>query len=615
MNDKYIEYVNQKVVFYFKYDPDLVFAVKNEFKNRKYDPTKKCWIVNAPFDQIESFATRYGFELKFDKNSLTFSSAERKENTIIVKSSNIKDLVPDARTMLRGCKYDNTFDSIIIPLEENDADAIMHFLTSHKINYNFILEETNKNYEIPENIKSKLLPFQINGTLSILKHKSSLVADEMGLGKTIQAIAAIETLKEYPVLIICPAMLKYNWLNEFEKFTNNKNIEIWKANKENKISDINIINYDIVEKFFDKFKDVKFKILVLDESHYVKNSSAKRTKAILKLSKKIPRKILLSGTPINNKPSELISQLNILNVLHVFNGKHEFEVKYCNAHFDNWHHWDTSGASNLDELHEKLLSIGMVRRLKKDVLTELPPKTVEKIILNLNTDQFKIYDNAEKNIIEYIKNEALKTEKELNIQGYAKMRVEKAKKAEYIVKFEALKQLVFKLKLLLIYEWIDNFLYQNINEKLIVFTTHKTSISMLNERYPGLIISGDVPMQERQNIIDKFQSDDLSHKILFLTLSAGKEGITLTKSSTLLFTELSWTPLEHLQAEDRIHRISQNRPVNIYYVITRNTIEEYIDSIITKKRKIMNNILDGTNNEEEIIDIIEEIVNHYVNKN
>lgn len=615
-----IDFKNDAFIVSFDFNADLVFEVKTFFKNRKFNPEKKYWIVYDSIDRIIEFANKNKFEILFDVSNLMSNysgprSATLDNNIISLNFEYSKEIFEYLKSHFVGVKYDTKTKKILLNVEYNDKNTILEFLKKYKFKYDFEIPEqkvNNADVKIKDTYEKILMQFQKDGVKHILTYNSAIIADEMGLGKTIQAIAAVDSAEWYPALIICPASLKYNWALEYSKWNKNISVSILSSKDAKLNSQINIINYDILDKYKDILVKSKFKSVVFDESQYIKNPKAKRTKAALKISKKVEHKILLSGTPINNRPNELISQIEVLGKLNYFGNRREFEIRYCDAHRDALGHWDVSGASNLIELHNKLKIIGMMRREKKEVLNELPEKTVENIVLELENNEYKQYKKAENDIIKYILEKALEYEKEHNLKGYAMDKVVKAKRAEYLVKLEALKQLTFDLKKKYVFEWIDNFLESSVDEKLVIFTKHRVALKEISEKYNSLIISGEQNLEDRAKAINEFQTGD--NRIITVSIAAGREGITLTRASNMLFTELSWTPLEHMQAEDRIHRIGQRNPVNIYYMITNKTIETKIFDLIQAKKEILNKILTGVetieNGQEEIIDsVVMEMLN------
>eukprot|EP01084_Bolivina_argentea_P013469 25285_1 len=234
---------------------------------------------------------------------------------------------------------------------------------------------------VPTHVVKALAPFQKDGVRFVLeKGGRALIADEMGLGKTIQAIACAAAYREdWPLLIITPSSAKYHWEHELkqwlgEDYIKPREILVMSSSKDELLTNhlVVISSYDLATREHVKFAKHNFGCLICDESHYLKNDRSSRTKAILPLVKSAKRSVFLSGTPALSRPIELFIQLNML-APQIWSDKHDFGVRYCAAKRGRFG-WDYSGSSNLQELHALLRGAIMIRRLKKDMLQNLPPK-------------------------------------------------------------------------------------------------------------------------------------------------------------------------------------------------------------------------------------------------
>ena len=347
--------------------------------------------------------------------------------------------------------------------------------------------------------------------------------------------------------------------------------------------------------------------------HNCKNEDANRTQNFKEISEDVPYKLLLSGTPITNRPSELISQLKILDVFEEeFGGWWEYVNAHCDAHRNNWG-WDISGASNLEELHEKLISTCYIRRNKEDVLDQLPEKSRK--VVKFDIENRSEYRKVENNIVQYFRDKALKDEefqeKIENLPDFQKEKLKeqrvtkamsKAIGAEHLVKLAELRKVTAKGKLKSITNWIDNFLKSE--EKLILFAHHTAVCDAIEEKYDCLKITGEGPSEDRQGIVEKFQNDP-EEKLIILNIAAGGEGITLTAASHVAFIELPWSPAAVDQAEARAHRLSQEEAVNIYYLLANDTIDEKVHRLIEKKRKVTSKVNAGKSLTEEDLNELE----------
>jgi SWI/SNF-related matrix-associated actin-dependent regulator 1 of chromatin subfamily A len=470
-----------------------------------------------------------------------------------------------------------------------DSKLQDHLLQNNKVTKEIVING------IPE-LKGTLRPFQTLGVAFIEnKNGRCLIADEMGLGKTIQSIGYISLHRDKtPVIVVCPASLKLNWEREMENWLTNPKTEVLSGTTPYKTKGgILIINYDIVFAWVEELKKLKPQIIILDESHSIKSSATRRTKAVKKLCKDVPHIIALSGTPIVNRPIEIYNTLQILDK-NLFPHYLNFTRRYCDAH-NNGFGIDVNGASHTDELHNTLTSTVMLRRKKADVLKELPDKIYSFVPLALdNTEEYR---EAEKDFIAYVR-------REKGIEA-----AQRIKSVEALAKIEGLKQLAVKGKLTEAIEWIKNFLESD--NKLVVFCTHKFVIDKLMEEFKHIAvkIDGSVTIPDRQRSVDIFQHNPKC-KLFVGNIQAAGTGINLQIASNVVFLELPWHSGHVSQAEDRCHRIGQKDSVNVHFLLAKNTIEEKIAKLIDSKRKITDSVLDGKKTEQE--NLLYEIMKSYL---
>lgn len=467
-----------------------------------------------------------------------------------------------------------------------------------------LLETTTKTVdemqpiEIPS-LKRELFPFQKQGVAFIeAKEGRALIGDSMGLGKSIQALAWLALHPEKrPVIILCPASLKLNWDKEIQMtFPDKQNVQILEGTTPYKITaEIIIINYDILNAWVETLQNTNPKVIILDEASYIKSSSAQRTKAAKKLAKNIPHVIALTGTPVVNRPIEVFNIAQIINK-NLFPSFWEYVHRYCGAKHNDYG-WDFSGATNKKELHQKLVESIMIRRKKEDVLKDLPDKVYSYVPMEITNKPE--YQKAERDFISYLK---LKKGDEA---------ARKASNAEHLVRIEALKQLAIKGKMKQAIEWIQNFIGSDDGDsKLVVFTTHKDTINQLMEEFKDIAVKvdGSVNVEDRNKAVEKFQNDQRI-KLFVGNIQAAGVGLTLTAASSVAFIELDWVVGNHLQAEDRCHRIGQKNTVNVYYLLARGTIEEEIAQLLDEKRSVLDAVLDGKETEES--SLLTELIKKY----
>jgi SWI/SNF-related matrix-associated actin-dependent regulator of chromatin subfamily A-like protein 1 len=449
--------------------------------------------------------------------------------------------------------------------------------------------------EIP-GLKGTLRDFQKTGVNFIELHKGcALIADEMGLGKTVQSLAWLQLHPELrPAIIVVPASVKINWKREAITWMEDPKIQILSGETPYRITgDIVIINYDVIQYWLRRLMGKGFQVIILDEAHLIKNNDTIRTKSIKKLQKGIPHRIALTGTPVENHPGDVFNAINFVNSS-IFPNYWDFMWKYTDPKYERGK-WHFSGANNVQELHKILTSSVMLRRLKADVLSELPPKIINFLPLELSNRTE--YIEAENNYVEFVRKQ----------KGAAA--AEKASNAKALAETEGLKQVAVRGKLKAAIEWIDDYL--EIENKLVIVTTHTFVIDELMKVYPKIAVKldGSVTGEKRQNVVDAFQNDP-GLEVMIMNLKAGGVGITLTAACNELILELGWGPKPMEQVEDRIHRMTQTRGVNIYYGLAIGTIEEKIARIIDRKRKMADAVIDGIETPEE--SLLYELMKEYL---
>ena len=437
-------------------------------------------------------------------------------------------------------------------------------------------EDRQKDRDLMKSIRPqldpRLYPFQKQGILFMQKKKRILLADEMGMGKSAQVCSYIKINPQLrPILLIVPSSLKLNWKKELKMWEVNDECYVVNGRKDEGYFEkpIVIINYDIVKDHEERLRKIPFKLMVLDESHMIKSNSAKRTKSIRNISRKIESIIMMSATPITKTPIDLFTTLNILDPAS-FSSHYRFGQTYC-APKSTGFGTSYNGASNVEQLHKLLVSTVMIRKLKKDYLKDLPDK--QKIVIPMELENRKEYNEAERDVIRYV------------YETKGRPEAIRASKIEALAKLNVCKQLASEGKMKQAIEFIDNLLSSG--EKIVVFAIHKKIISQLMEHYGEEIavkIDGSVSTKKRQEAVDKFQNDP-SVKLFVGNVQSAGTGITLTKSSTVVMLELPFSPSLLNQAIDRVHRISQTNNVSVYFLLAENTVEMRISEILDNKFK------------------------------
>ena len=434
---------------------------------------------------------------------------------------------------------------------------------------------------IEDRLGGELKPFQRAGVAYALHARRTFLADEQGLGKTVQALAALEADDAYPAVIVCPAGLKLNWLREIEHWLPHRSVQVINGTGVAPMeAEISVLNYEIVHAHRVRLQLRGPKALVLDESHYVKNPRAKRTQAVRRLAEALPDgalKLALTGTPVMNHPEELIAQLRILGRLQEFGSGARFARRF-------------QGAGAEERIHWHLRRSCFVRRLKSEVLPQLPAKT--QVVLPVALDNQREYKLAQDDVIAWLREQPLDL-------GEVEAKIAAALRAERLAQLNALKRLAARGKASAALAWIEDFLASD--EPLVVFAGHREVQELLVERFPdALHILGRDSIQQREAAVDAFQDPDGPQLIICATRVAG-QGITLTRASNVAFLDLEWTPAMHDQAEDRCHRIGQHDAVTAWYLLAADTIDETMIELISRKRGIVGAVTDGRRDESEAL--------------
>ena len=469
--------------------------------------------------------------------------------------------------------------------------------------------------EVPHNMLMEPYEYQKEGIAYALEKKKCIMGDEPGLGKTAQAIGVLTVTKAFPALVICPASLKVNWQRELRKFggltgviLSDENKQTWQRFWEMKKSDgracaeVFIVNYESLKKFFVErirrdgrftLKSVDFderinlfRTVIIDESHKCKNSGTQQSKFVQGIAMGKEYVLELTGTPVVNNNIDLIQQLNIMGRLNDFGGYSKFMARYCAGE---------RKSSHLKELNWLLRKNCFFRRMKKDVLTQLPDKTRSYLVTDI--DNMKEYKAAERDVIKYLR----------EYRDADDDKVQRAIRGAIMVKMSILKQISAKGKVSgaidIIHNTIDG------GQKLIVFCFLKEVVQALKQEFRDAVtVTGDDNDRQKQWAVDRFQSDE-SCRLIILNYRSGGTGLTLTAASNVLFVEQPWTYSECCQAEDRAHRNGQKNAVNCVYLLGDGTIDEYMYNLIQSKKDIANGVTGTEDDVEEKMSHTDFVVN------
>ncbi|XP_075789135.1 SWI/SNF-related matrix-associated actin-dependent regulator of chromatin subfamily A-like protein 1 isoform X1 [Pelodiscus sinensis] len=426
---------------------------------------------------------------------------------------------------------------------------------------------------VDSKIVLSLMPFQREGVnFAISREGRLLLADDMGLGKTIQAICiAAYYRKEWPLLVVTPSSVRFTWAEAFHRWLpslNPDSTNVVLTGKDNLSAKlINIISFDLLSKMEKQLKDT-FQVVIIDESHFLKNTKTARCRAAMPLLKAAKRVILLSGTPAVSRPAELYTQIVAVRPA-FFPQFHSFGLRYCDAKQMPWG-WVYSGSSNLGELKLLLEESVMIRRLKSDVLSQLPAKQRKMVVVSPDGINSKT-----KAALAAAANDMAK--------GYTNKQQEK----EALFLFY---NRTAEAKIRAVIEYILDLLESG-RHKFLVFAHHKTVLNAISKElektHVGYIrIDGSTPSAERQSLCQKFQFSE-KHSVAVLSLTAANTGLTLSSADLVVFAELFWNPGVLIQAEDRAHRIGQTSSVDIHYLVAKGTADDYLWPMIQEKIRVL----------------------------
>ena len=460
---------------------------------------------------------------------------------------------------------------------------IVGIIKREKELYNRKIEESKKASSDIKLLAPKdlnYLPFQKAGIEFCITRNNVLLADEMGLGKTIQAIGTINNITNIKkVLIVCTATLKLNWYSELKKWlTRSLDIKIVDVPADFKGENILICSYNRLPKLVDNLlKDHFFDLVICDEVHLAKNKKALRTKAVDSVSRRTLRNIHMTGTPIVSRPAELYA---IIQRLGFEMDWYHYMRRYADMHQNQYGYMEYGGAKNLEELQQKLRSSIMIRRMKSDVLTELPDKIRQPVIFEADTKELKDAVKQEQRFLKFVDEYAEKINK-LNFEadaGFGELAI--VRKNTAIAKIP------------LVIDFIKSTLENT--DKVVVFAHHKEVIAQIQNEFKdsAVKLTGESSQEERQQVINLFQTNP-KIKIFIGSILACGAGITLTASSTVIFAELDWVPGNVSQAEDRCHRIGQKNTVMVYHLIVDGSIDVKISKMLIDKQQNIDKALNS----------------------
>lgn len=435
--------------------------------------------------------------------------------------------------------------------------------------------------------------YQMDYLYYAVNHGNHINGSGVGCGKTKMAIFYAEMLDLFPCMVVCPASVKSGWLREWKETNPDRRVSVISTSSppEDFEADVIVINYDILGKRvtkengktsleirLDGMKKKSFSLVIADEIHFLKNRKSIRSKSFKKLAHKVPSVIGLTGTLIMNRPAELLNILILIERIKEITPDdqyhHYFFERYCNMKETNFG-MDISGASNIKELNRLLKECCYFQVSKRDALKELPP--ISENVVECEITNKRAYKKADSDLLQFIEDKFKDQEK-----------VDKAARAEFLVKLSTLKQLSLEGKIKAIKKWVEEWLEANEEEKLLVFASQSAILTKIAEEFKeGLLITGSTTTKKRDEILQKFTLEK-NKRVLFANigcLGTGVDGLQKV-CSNMAILELPPRPSDLVQVIGRLERSGQENPVTIQYLLSPETIDRDLWEMLKGKKDV-----------------------------
>ncbi|MGL5348693.1 MAG: SNF2 helicase associated domain-containing protein [Peptostreptococcaceae bacterium] len=611
-NNKYIFKGNEQDLFTFLCDEvkslkelgEVYYSDKLKYKIEKTninasvnnEPEGKYLEINFEIENIEE--KEYKNILKSIKNKSRF---HKLKNDVILDLEDDKlndfmkmmdNLTNDVYKDLANQKL-KIHNSKVIYLDQSLNNENLDFIKGRSnisTLANKIKTKDNIDSTIPKNLNATLRNYQIDGFkfFNTLSHYEfgGILADEMGLGKTIQAISFLLSKENKKSIVVTPTSLIYNWKDEFENFAPSLKVLVMHGDKNQRIEAFNTIGeYDIIlttyatlRNDFDYYKEMYFDYMIIDEAQNIKNPNAQNTETVKNINASV--KFALTGTPIENNLVELWSIFDYLMPGYLFNQK-SFENKFVG-----------SKKENIKEL-KKMINPFILRRLKKDVLTELPDKIEKKYFVEMDKEQKKIYKALIDDINEKRNNEEFKEDKITVFSYLTKLRQLCLDPSVLIEDYKG-KSAKTEECIAIIKSSIEE------NRKILLFSQFTSVLKNLGQRLEeeGVnysYLDGSINAAKRIDLVKEFnESEDA--KVFLISLKAGGTGLNLTSADLVIHFDPWWNPAIEDQATDRAHRFGQKNVVEVIKLIAKGTVEEKIIKMQEDKKELIRNVMSGDMN-------------------
>ena len=492
-----------------------------------------------------------------------------------------------------------------IQISKNKAIVIYDYIEDKKLDFikgkdvlehvcNKLTDLENIKLKLPKELNAELRKYQVTGfrwfkNLSYLGF-GGILADEMGLGKTVQTIAFLLSEKGKKTLIITPTSLIYNWKNEFKKFAHSMKVAVVHGNKNERDKiledvsqyDVILTTYGTLKNDEENYKSLQFDYCILDEAQNIKNPLAQNTISVKNVN--AGNKFVLTGTPMENNLVELWSIFDFIMPGYL-GSIHNFKRRFVNKN------------DSVIEL-QKYIKPFMLRRLKKDVIKELPQKIEKNYYVELTKEQKKLYVSYVEKIKEEMESEDFKDDKITIFSYLTKLRQLCLDPSvifdNYHDKNSKLEELIS-----ILYDYIEN------NHKILVFSQFTSVLKNISKRLAKekinhMYLDGSIAASKRLEMVKEFnENKDIS--VFLISLKAGGTGLNLTSADIVIHFDPWWNPAVEEQATDRAHRIGQKNVVQVIKLISEGTIEDKIINMQEEKKKLINEVLDNGYTSENVL--------------
>ncbi len=535
-----------------------------------------------------------------------------KEGQFLALTQEFKKKLEEINLYSEGMSDDQNGDLLIhhlaaIPLEKLVNQAKAEVDDGWRDQIKRIHESQSFTPQLPSTFRAELRDYQVEGYnwLSRLAHwgVGGCLADDMGLGKTVQALAAILSLAtDGPSLVVAPTSVSNNWQSEANRFTPTLNIKTLAGkDRENTIAelgkfDLLITTYTLLQQENDLLSAVKWQTIILDEAQAIKNAATKRSKAAMALQARF--KLITTGTPVENHLGELWNLFHFI-VPGLLGNLNRFNERFA-VPIERYHNRDARLKL------KKLIRPFILRRIKSQVLEELPPRTEITLDVEMSEEEKHFYEALRQNALEVLENNREKKARHLQILTEI-MKLRQACCNPRLINADTN---IGSAKLKVFSSVIEELL--NGGHKALIFSQFIGHLAILREHLDSQGINyryldGSTSTARRKNEVDRFQAGE--GELFLISLKAGGLGLNLTAADYVIHMDPWWNPAVEDQASDRAHRIGQTRPVTIYRLVCKNTIEEKIVKLHQEKRDLAGSLLEGSDmsakmSSEDLLDLI-----------